>query len=159
MLDLSRNGVMKVEAVKKYADMMSLMGLNQLYLYLEDTYEIDGCSYFGYMRGRYTKEELREVDEYCDLIGIEVIPHIQTLGHMAQYIKWDEGMKYRDTAEVLIAGEDFTYEFIEKTIKSISSCFQTKKIHLGMDEAGNLGSGKYYEKMGLLTEKKFFLTI
>ncbi|MBE7029671.1 MAG: hypothetical protein E7405_05445 [Ruminococcaceae bacterium] len=159
MLDLSRNGVMKVEAVKKYADMMSLMGLNQLYLYLEDTYEIDGCPYFGYMRGRYTKEELREVDEYCDLIGIEVIPHIQTLGHMAQYIKWDEGMKYRDTAEVLIAGEDFTYEFIEKTIKSISSCFKTKKIHLGMDEAGNLGSGKYYEKMGLLTEKKFFLTI
>ena len=40
MLDMSRNGVMKVEAVKKYADMMALMGLNQLYLYLEDTYII-----------------------------------------------------------------------------------------------------------------------
>ena len=157
MLDLSRNGVMKVEAVKKYADMMALMGLNQLYLYLEDTYEIEGCPYFGYMRGRYTKEELKEIDEYCDLIGIEAIPHIQTLGHMAQYIKWDEGMKYRDTAEVLIAGEDFTYEFIEKAIKSISSCFKTKKIHLGMDEAGNLGSGKYYAKHGAVDRKEILL--
>ena len=157
MLDLSRNGVMRVEAVKRYADMMALMGLNQLYLYLEDTYEIEGCPYFGYMRGRYTKEELREIDEYCDLIGVEAIPHIQTLGHMGQYIKWDEGMKYRDTAEVLIAGEEFTYEFIEKSIKSISACFKTKKIHLGMDEAGNLGSGKYYAKHGAVDRKEILL--
>ena len=157
MLDLSRNGVMTVEAVKKYADMMALMGLNQLYLYLEDIYEIEGCPYFGYMRGRYSKEELKEIDEYCDLIGVEAIPHIQTLGHMGQYIKWDEGMKYRDTAEVLIAGEEFTYEFIEKSIKSISACFKTKKIHLGMDEAGNLGSGRYYAKHGAVDRKEILL--
>ncbi len=157
MLDLSRNGVMTVEAVKKYADMMALMGLNQLYLYLEDIYEIEGCPYFGYMRGRYSKEELQEIDEYCDLIGVEAIPHIQTLGHMSQYIKWDEGMKYRDTAAVLIAGEDFTYEFIEKAVKSISDCFKTKKIHLGMDEAGNLGSGKYYAKHGAKDRKEILL--
>ena len=157
MLDLSRNGVMTVEAVKKYADMMALMGLNQLYLYLEDTYEIDGCPYFGYMRGRYTKEELKEIDEYCDLIGIEAIPHIQALGHMEQYIKWDEGMQYRDTERVLIAGEERTYDFIKKAISSISSCFKTKKIHLGMDEAGNLGSGKYYAKNGLVDRKKILL--
>jgi len=157
MLDLSRNGVMKVEAVKRYADMMALMGLNQIYLYLEDTYEIEGCPYFGYMRGRYTREELMEIDEYCDSIGVEAIPHIQTLGHMAQYIKWDEGMKYRDTADVLIAGEDFTYEFIKKAVKSISSCFKTRKIHLGMDEAGHLGSGKYYAKHGAVERKQILL--
>jgi len=157
MLDMSRNGVMKVEAVKKYADMMALMGLNQLYLYLEDTYEIDGCPYFGYLRGRYTKEELREIDEYCDLIGIEAIPHIQALGHMEQYIKWDEGMQYRDTEKVLIAGEERTYDFIKKAITSISSCFKTKKIHLGMDEAGNLGSGKYYAKHGPIDRKEILL--
>ena len=157
MLDLSRNGVMRVEAVKKYADMMALMGLNQIYLYMEDTYEIEGCPYFGYMRGRYTKEELKEIDAYCDMIGVEAIPHIQTLGHMSQYIKWDEGMKYRDTAEVLIAGEEFTYEFIEKAIKEVSSCFKTKKIHLGMDEAGNLGSGRYYAKHGAVDRKEILL--
>ena len=32
MLDLSRNAVMRVDSVKKYANYMALMGLNQLYL-------------------------------------------------------------------------------------------------------------------------------
>ena len=82
MLDMSRNGVMRVETVKKYADMMALMGLNQLYLYMEDTYEIEGCPYFGYMRGRYTKEELREIDDYCYMLGIEAIPNIQAIYQM-----------------------------------------------------------------------------
>jgi len=66
-------------------------------------------------------------------------------------------MKYRDTADVLIAGEDFTYEFIKKAVKSISSCFKTRKIHLGMDEAGHLGSGKYYAKHGAVERKQILL--
>ena len=157
MLDMSRNGVMTVEAVKKYADLMALMGLNQLYLYMEDTYEIEGCPYFGYMRGRYTKDELKEIDDYCYMLGIEAIPNIQTLGHMEQYIKWDEGMQYRDTDRVLLAGEEKTYAFIEKAIKSVSSSFRTKKIMLGMDESGNLGSGRYYAINGLTDRKKIFI--
>lgn len=157
MLDLSRNGVMKVDAVKKYADYMALMGLNQLYLYLEDTYEIEGYPYFGYMRGRYTKEELKEIDEYCDSIGVEVVPHIQTLGHMEKYLRWREADNVRDTERILLAGEEETYEFIKKAIISVTSCFKTKKIHLGMDEAGNLGGGKYYTKNGPCDRKKILL--
>lgn len=157
MLDMSRNGVMTVDAVKKYVNYMALMGLNQLYLYTEDTYEVEGCPYLGYMRGRYTKEELKAIDEYCDKIGVEAIPHIQTLGHMEQYIKWDEGMKYRDTEDILIPGEEYTYDFIKKIIQSVTSCFKTKKIHLGMDEAGNLGSGRYYAINGLVDRKKILI--
>ncbi len=157
MLDLSRNGVMTVASVKKYADLMAIMGLNQLYLYIEDIYEIEGYPYFGYMRGRYTKEELKEIDEYCDSIGVEVIPHIQTLGHMEKYLRWPEGDNIRDTEKILLAGEAETYEFIKKAIVSVSSAFKTKKIHLGMDEAGNLGSGKYYAKNGPKNRKEILL--
>lgn len=157
MLDLSRNGVMTIKSLKKYVDYMALTGLNQLYLYLEDTYEIEGNPYFGYMRGRYTKEELKEIDEYCDSIGIEVIPHIQTLGHMEQYLKWDEARKYRDTVKILLADDEPTYDFIKKAIVSISSCFKTKKIHLGMDEAGDLGSGNYYRIHGPAERKAILI--
>ncbi|MBE7019939.1 MAG: beta-N-acetylhexosaminidase [Ruminococcaceae bacterium] len=158
MLDLSRNGVMKVESIKRYADYMALMGLNQLYLYIEDIYEIEDHPYFGYLRGRYTKEELKEIDEYCASIGVEAIPHIQTLGHMAKYLRWDEADNYRDTAEILLADDETTYEFIKKAIASVSSCFKTKKIHLGMDEAGNLGGGKYYAKNGPRDRKQILLS-
>lgn len=50
------------------------MGYNTLMLYTEDTYEVDGQPYFGYMRGRYSKAELRELDDYAAEKGMELIP-------------------------------------------------------------------------------------
>ncbi len=157
MLDLSRNGVMTVDAIKRYATSMALMGLNQLYMYMEDTYEVEGYPYFGYMRGRYTYSELKEIDDYCYKIGIEVIPHIQVLGHMEQYLKWDEGIKYRDTVNILLSDDEDTYDFIKALIKNASKPFRTKKIHLGMDEAGYLGTGVYYKKHGPCDRKEILL--
>ena len=60
MLDMSRNAVMKPEQVKKFAKVISAFGYNMIELYTEDTYTVDGEPYFGYMRGRYTKEELKD---------------------------------------------------------------------------------------------------
>ena len=65
MLDCSRNAVMSVEGVKSFIDKISAMGYNALQLYTEDTYEITEEPLFGYMRGRYTKAELKEIDAYC----------------------------------------------------------------------------------------------
>ncbi len=148
MIDLSRGGVMTVESVKAYLRLMAMLGLNQLYLYMEDTYEIEGRPYFGYMRGRYTADELREIDTYAYTLGIEAIPHIQTLGHMSQYIKWDEALPMRDVGDILLVGCEKTYEFIEDAIRTVASVFRTKKIHLGMDEANTLGAGRYHALHG-----------
>ncbi len=56
MLDMSRNAVMKPEQVKKFAKTIRSFGYNMIELYTEDTYEVEGEPYFGYMRGRYTAE-------------------------------------------------------------------------------------------------------
>ena len=58
MLDCSRNAVMKPEQVKKFATVLKSFGYNMFQLYTEDTYEVENEPYFGYMRGRYTAEEL-----------------------------------------------------------------------------------------------------
>jgi hypothetical protein len=47
MLDMSRNAVMKVDALKKYMQIIKKMGYNALFLYCEDTYEVEGEPYFG----------------------------------------------------------------------------------------------------------------
>ena len=82
MVDCSRNAVPKLPFIKGYIRQLALMGLNTLMLYTEDTYEIGNNPYFGYMRGRFTAEELREIDDYAYAYGIEVIPCIQTLAHL-----------------------------------------------------------------------------
>lgn len=64
MLDCSRNAVMSVDGVKDFIDKLSLMGYNALMLYTEDTYEIPEEPLFGYMRGRYTRKQLKALDSY-----------------------------------------------------------------------------------------------
>lgn len=148
MLDMSRNAVLKVEKVKDYIEYIAMMGLNRLVLYIEDIYELKDYPYFGYMRGRYTKEELMEIDKYALQFGIEVFPAIQTLGHMERYMHWDESFPVRDTMHCLLSGEEKTYEFIEAMIKTLSETFTSNVIHVGMDEAFDFGLGKYLQKNG-----------
>ena len=88
MIDCSRNAVRTPETVMRFADMMKKLGYNTLMLYTEDTYEIESEPYFGYLRGRYTKEELKRIDDYCDSLGIELIPCIQTLAHLNATMSW-----------------------------------------------------------------------
>ena len=58
MVDCSRNAVISIETLQDVIKQIALMGHNMLMLYTEDTYEIEGEPYFGYMRGRYTIKEL-----------------------------------------------------------------------------------------------------
>ena len=146
MLDMSRNAVMSVEALKKYFAILKKMGYNCVMLYTEDTYEVEGEPYFGYMRGRYSMDELRELDEYAFNMGIELIPCIQSLAHYTAFVRWNRVPV--DIDDTLMVGEERTYEFIENTIKTVRKCFRTNRIHIGMDEAWKLGRGKYHNKNG-----------
>ena len=154
MLDCSRNAVASVPAVQKLIRHMALMGLNTLQLYTEDTYEIPEWKYFGYQRGRYTGDEFAELDRYARLFGIELIPCVQTLAHLNAALHWVEFHDIVDCNDILLAGEDKTYRFIGDMIKQLSSCFTTRRIHIGMDEAHMLGLGRYLDKHGYQNRSK-----
>lgn len=150
MFDASRNGVPSVEGVQFLLRKMALMGFNAAMLYTEDTYEVPEYPYFGYMRGRYTEAELRALDDYADSFGIELIPCIQTLGHLSQALKWREMSKFRDTPDVLLCDDEETYALLEKMIAAACRPFRSKRIHIGMDEAHSLGLGRYIQKNGFV---------
>lgn len=149
MFDVSQgNAVMRVDMVKDYLKRMAVMGLNMLMLYSEDSYEVKNQPYFGYMRSKYTEEELRECDDYAYDLGIEMIPCIQTLAHFIDVLKWDTYFDMRDDYETLLVGSEKAYQFIEDLIASACRPFRTKRIHIGMDEAWHLGLGNYLAKNG-----------
>ena len=148
MLDCSRNAVMHVDGLKKFIDTLSAMGYNALQLYTEDTYEIVEEPLFGYMRGRYTQEEIKETDAYAKTRGIELIPCIQTLGHLDQLFSWKRFQSVQDIYNILLVDEEETYRLIDRMFRTCAACFTSRKIHIGMDEAHMLGLGKYLDKHG-----------
>jgi len=146
MVDCSRNAVMTVEALKKFMTVLAKMGYNQVQLYMEDTYEVENQPHFGYLRGRYSCEELKELDDFADSLGVELVPNIQTLAHMNAYVRWDK--KMFDVDDILLVGDEKVYTLIEDMFRTLRGCFRTNKIHIGMDEAHLLGRGKYYDLHG-----------
>ncbi len=148
MVDCSRNSVLTVEATKRLIDILSKLGYTYLELYTEDTYEVPEEPKFGCMRGRYTKEEIREIDAYCIAHKMTLKPCIQTLGHLESMFRWGEYNRIRDCVNILLAEEDATYEFIDHLFASVADCFSCREINIGMDEAFLLGHGKYYRKHG-----------
>ena len=148
MFDVSRNAVLKPESVKLLLRKMACMGMNAAMLYTEDTYEVPGYPYFGYQRGAYSADVIKELDDYADALGIELIPCIQTLGHLGNVLKWERMKPYADTAEVLLCDNDEVYRLIEDMIVAASSPVRSKRIHIGMDEAMDLGLGRFLQQHG-----------
>lgn len=148
MIDCSRNAVPTTQALKGLLCKMALMGLNLGMMYTEDTYEIKGRPYFGYLRGRYTCEELKELDDFADMLGIELIPCIQTLAHLERALQWPVMDDLRDSERNLMVGEEKTYTFIEEMLTAASAPYRSNRIHIGMDEAWELGLGRYLSKYG-----------
>ena len=148
MADASRNAVPNLDCAKKMIRTLALMGYSAMMLYTEDTYELPEYKYFGHMRGRYTAAELKELDDYADSFGIELIPCVQTLAHLSTALRWPDFGDFTDTGDILMVGHEKTYQFIEAVLKACSGYFRSKRIHVGMDEAHMLGRGNYLDRNG-----------
>ena len=142
------SSLLTVGTCKKLLLMLAAMGLNTFMLYTENTFELPDEPYWGYMRPKYSKEDFKEIDDFAYSLGIEVIPCVQTLGHLSEAIKWLPYSDFSDTPSTLLVGDERTYELCDKIIKTMSECFRSKRIHVGLDEAWGLGRGNYYMKHG-----------
>lgn len=143
MIDASRNAVLNFDGFARMVQYFALMGYSGIQMYTEDTYEIEGYPYFGYLRGRYTKADWKKMDDYCDLFGIELIPCIQTLAHLGKTLRWATYAEYTDFDDILLADDERTYALIEAMVKTMSECLRSRRINIGMDEAHMLGLGRF----------------
>lgn len=155
-LDVARGGAPTVEAIKEYIVKMAALGYNLLTIYLEDMFELKEYPRFGYMRGRYSLEELKEIDDFGHQFGVEVVPGFETLGHMEQYLQWQEADPVRNGGRLLLVDNEKTYEFIECIVKTLRSTFRTNRIYAYMDEAEGLNLGRYMKIHGIQDEEEVF---
>lgn len=156
MIDTSRNGVATLPALYRLIDHLVLMGYDTVLMYIEDTVKLENYQYFGYMRGRYTPEQLRELDDYAFAYGMEIMPCIECYGHMEKYLIWPEAAPVKDTDRVLLAREEKTFALVEEIIRVTSSCLRSRRIHIGMDEAWQMGRGAFLDKNGYVPPFEIF---
>ena len=95
--------------------------------------------------GCYTKEEIRDVVQYAADRGITVIPEIDLPGHMmaalAAYPElgctggpYEVATRYGVLDDVLCAGKETNWTFIQTVLEEVMDLFPSEYIHLGGDE-------------------------
>ena len=95
--------------------------------------------------GFFTQEEVRDIVRYASERYIDVIPEIDMPGHMvaalASYPElgctkgpYEVRTRWGISKDVLCAGSEATFEFIEGVLTEVMELFPSKYIHIGGDE-------------------------
>lgn len=101
----------------------------------------DGTPYGGF----YTQDEIRDVVAYAAARHIDIIPEIDLPGHMLAVLAaypelgctggpYEVGTRWGIYEDVLCAGREQTYEFLEDLFSEIVTLFPCRYVHLGGDE-------------------------
>lgn len=95
--------------------------------------------------GFYTQEQIKDIVEYAQKRNITVIPEINMPGHtLAALAAYPELSCTKDSFKVLehwaiqkdvmCAGSEYTYQFVEDVLDEVIELFPSKIIHIGGDE-------------------------
>lgn len=96
--------------------------------------------------GYYTRAEVRELVAYCAEKGIQVIPEIDLPGHVSAILNAYPHLSCRGeqidvvtraaiTTEILCAGKEEVYRFLETLLEEMLELFPAPWFHIGGDEA------------------------
>ena len=80
LFDCTRGNIITVKHFKHWLRRLALLGYNMAMIYTKDAYQVPGEPYFGYMRGAYSMEEIREID---------ATPKNSILKRLPPFRRWD----------------------------------------------------------------------
>ena len=128
----------------------------------------DSIQYGGF----YTQDECREIVKYAADRYITVIPEIDMPGHMVAAVTaypelgctggpYSVRTIWGVSEELLCAGNDKVYDFVEKVLDEVMEIFPSKDIHIGGDECPKTEwekcpkCQKKIKELGLKKDKQF----
>jgi len=157
MLDVSRGRVPTMDSLRTLVDRLSLYKINQLQLYMENCLRLDGFEEIWSQTDPFTPEEILELDRYCDIRGIELVPCIATFGHLYDLLRSESFGKYRemDTKQeetftwynrmrhhTIDVSNPESFTLITGILDQYMPLFRSDKINICCDETFDLGKGK-----------------
>lgn len=127
--------------IRRYPELTLVGGYRSGTMVGRDFNSDDGIRYGGY----YTQDQIREVVAYAERLGITVVPEIDLPGHMLAALSaypwlgcsggpYEAWHKWGVADEVLCAGKETTYEFLENVLAEVAELFPGEYIHIGGDE-------------------------
>jgi len=148
MLDVSRGKVPTLETLMGIVDVLASLKLNVLMLYVEHTFRFRRHPQIGKGDSPLDAQTIRALDDHATAQHVELIPCLQSLGHMDHILKWP---RYRELAETdmgwTIAPTDAgARELLEDLYDEFLPNFRSRRMNANCDEPWDLGRGRSRER-------------
>lgn len=127
--------------IKKYPELTKIGSERKQTIIGRHTGEFDNTPHGGF----YTQEEIKDVIKYASDRYITIIPEIDIPGHtlavLASYPNlgctggpYEVGCEWGIYEDVLCAGNEDTFTFLEDVMNEVADLFPSRYIHIGGDE-------------------------
>ena len=159
MLDVSRGKVPTLETLCGVVDNCARLKLNVLMLYVEHTFRFRRHPEIGADASPLEAETLRELDAYAAQRGIELVPSLQSLGHMDHVLNLPRYAHLAETPRnwTLSPAVPETYALLRDLYDEFLPNFRSTLFNANCDETFDLGSGRSAGMQGELGEGGPFL--
>lgn len=169
MLDVSRGKIPKMSALKSLVDVLASFKYNHLELYFEGLpFQYPSFKKYA-LPAAYTPADIKELNEYCAARCIELVPNLNSLGHMAPWLEipefrhlaeLEQGLKvagFNAPPTTLDSENPDSLNLVMKLIDELAPLFSTNVINVGLDEPFELGKGKNAEKAALVGANRLYI--
>jgi len=134
--------VMTMDALKALADELAAFGMNTLVMEWEASYPYQNNATISNELA-YTRDEVREFIDYCEALGIDVIPLQQCFGHVEYILRHDRYSDLKEDRKEIsqlcpLKEEDDSLLFAD-LFADMAAMHRSNYIHIGGDETYLLG--------------------
>ncbi len=144
MLDVSRGKVPTPETVRTIIDLCARLKLNALMLYTEHTFRFRRHPKIGADDSPLDAETMRELDAYGADNCVELIPCLQSLGHMSHVLKHPDYAHLDESGKgwTVSPAEPGSYELLADLYDEYLPNFRSPWVNANCDEPWDLCKGK-----------------
>ena len=158
MLDISRDKVPSMGTLKHLVEILEKFNYNQLQLYTEHTFAYSKHEAVWKDASPMTAQEIRELDLFCAMHGIDLVPNQNSFGHLERWLVKPE---YNHLAELPHGGAPLPWggfkkdpttlcptdpaslEFLAGLYDELLPNFESRLFNIGCDETFDLlGEGR-----------------
>lgn len=154
MLDISRDRVPTLPALFSLIDDLAALKINQFQLYTEHTFAFPRHETVWRLASPITPEETLLLDAYCRERHIQLVPNLNSLGHMERWLKhapyrhlaetpdgFETAWGERRSASTLNPLNPDSLTFITNLYDAFLPHFTSALFNVGCDEPWELGQG------------------
>ncbi|MFK7896947.1 MAG: glycoside hydrolase family 20 zincin-like fold domain-containing protein [Myxococcota bacterium] len=158
MLDVSRGRVPTQATLEALVDHCAQLRLNVLMLYIEHTFAFRRHPKIGEGASPLSAEAILSLDAYAAERGVELIPCLQSLGHMEHVLGLPE---YTHLAESerrwsISPSRPESYALLEDLYAEFLPLFRSKRFNVNCDEPFDLGRGQSTKRNPSKTPGRLF---